>query len=112
MRTMLEYIERAKLQCEPPNQEGLAKALGINKSAFYAYKNNMAYPNEDVMILMGIMAGVKPEQAIIDLMNIKAQNRSNESVLRRVSIINEYLGINDEKYKNTKTHVNALWNTR
>lgn len=112
MRTMNEYIERAKLQANPQNTEGLAKALGVNKSVFYAYKTGLAFPNEDVMILMGLMAGIQPGQAIIDLMNIKAQSKSNKSVLRRVSIINEHLGVNEDQYKKIELQEKALWNTR
>ncbi len=112
MRTMLEYIEKAKLQASPQNLEGLAKALGINRSGLYQYKHGLAYPSEDVMILLGIMAGVEPGQSIIDLMNIKAVAKSNKQQLRRVSIINEHLGVDDNEYKQSKSQENAIWNRR
>lgn len=112
LRTLLEYIERAKLQATPPTYDGLARALGISKNAIYQYKTREIYPSEDVMILMAIMAGEQPGQAIIDLMNFKALAKSNAKVMRRVSIINEHLGIDDAKYKDNKSQEKALWNTR
>ena len=112
MRTLLEYIERAKLQATPPTHEGLGRALGVSKNAVYQYKHHLSFPSEDVMVLLAIMAGEQPGQAIIDLMNIKAVARSNDKVLRRVSIINEHLGIDEEKYRDNKTQEKALWNTR
>jgi hypothetical protein len=112
MRSLLEYVERAKLQADPPNYDGLAKALGVHKNSIYQMKAGDLYPSEDLMILLGIMAGENPGQAIIDLMNIKAIQKSNDKVKRRVSIINEHLGIDDEKYKDNKTVLNAPWNAR
>ncbi|HEU4838815.1 MAG TPA: hypothetical protein VFS88_05325 [Micavibrio sp.] len=112
MRTLLEYIERAKLRAEPQNYDGLAGALGVSKNSIYLYKSGEIYPSEDVMILLGIMADVQPGQAIIDLMNIKALAKSNEKLIRRVSIINEHLGIDDNEYKQSKSQQKAIWNTR
>lgn len=112
MRTMSDYIELAKLKAEPSTHDGLAKALGVSKNMIYQYKNCFAFPSEDVMILLGLMAGEQPGQAIIDLMNIKSIHKSNAQMVRRVSIINRHLGVDDSQYKESNTKEVALWNVR
>lgn len=112
MRTMSEYIERAKLRAVPSTHEGLARTLGVSKTMIHQYKNNFSFPSEDVMILLGLMAGEQPGQSIIDLMNLKALHKSNAPMIRRVSIINEHLGVDDTQYKASKSKEVAVWNTR
>lgn len=61
------YFNLAKAKNNISSSRKLAKTLGLTQAAVFCYEQKRALPSDETMLKIADLAGVKPEDALIDV---------------------------------------------
>lgn len=77
MLTFAEYIEKAKENSNLKNDKQVAQKINIGASALVGFRNERSYPSQETVLKLANLAGVSPEQALIDFNLWKTKDKPN-----------------------------------
>lgn len=84
MRTFQDYVFEARRKQEIYSNEKLAKAIGIAGPSLSVMFNNKTLPAEETILKLAELAGIPPEEALIDLQIWKAKSPEAKSIWERM----------------------------
>lgn len=89
MLTVLDYIDLAIEKNELGSDRQLARALNISNTSVTFWRTGRTFPSDAVMVRLAALAGITPEQGLLELAYWKAEDESAQkaykSLLSKVS---------------------------
>lgn len=77
MLTFAEYVEKAKENSNLKNDRQVAQQINIGAPALVGFRNERSYPSQETVLKLANLAGVSPEQALIDFNLWKTKDKPN-----------------------------------
>lgn len=94
MLEIWEYLQAAKARNGLGSDYALARQLGVTRQAINEYQSGRALPKDATMLRLGVMSGVRPEQAVLDLARWRANRNGHYSAAQIVERIAHEIGAN------------------
>ena len=85
MLTIDDYCDTAKQRCRFRSDRVLSKALNVNNSSVSQWRTKRTWPADETMLRLADLAGVDPEQALLDLNAWRAASSTVRSVYERIA---------------------------
>lgn len=77
MLTFKDYVEKAKINQFVKSNNEIAQMLNINNSCITQFCKEKTFPSQETVLKLAALAGVKPEQALIDFNLWKTKDKPN-----------------------------------
>lgn len=108
MYTFKDYVDKAKKKQNFTTVRQVAEALGVTPSAIANFKKGPQYPSQETVFKLANLAGVKPEQALIDFNLWKTKDKPNahkvwqnlSKMIGCLSVFVIFCAYNSNTYKN------------
>lgn len=110
MLTFLEYVEKAKENKGLKNNYDIAKLMGINSTSITEFSKERSYPSQETVLRLATLAGVSPEQALIDFNLWKTKDKPNAHAVwqKMAKMIGCFLLVNILYCGNSKANVPSM----
>lgn len=72
-----DYVEKAKENQYLKSNKDIAVMIGINNSAITDFSKYRSFPSQETVLKLAALAGIKPEQALIDFNLWKTKDKPN-----------------------------------
>lgn len=77
MLTFTQYVEKAKKKQNYKTKQEVANKLGMKTGSLIDFEKGRAFPSQDTIISLANLAGISPEQALIDFNLWKTKDKPN-----------------------------------
>lgn len=77
MLTFTQYVEKAKEKQNYKTKQEVANKLGMKTGSLIDFEKGRAFPSQDTIISLANLAGISPEQALIDFNLWKTKDKPN-----------------------------------
>lgn len=121
MFTFSQYVEKAKENQNYKTKLEVATKLGMKAGSLTDFEKGRAFPSQDTLIALANLAGVSPEQALIDFNLWKTKDKPNAhkiwlklaKMIGCVTLITSFYNLNSTSYEYTyNQHDNHYYNNQ